>query len=179
MRGMGYSFVSGNLALDFAGTLRHRRTHPSDLLASPADLAAWAVDAGLLDEPPAASQATLSDAIALREAIYRLATRTGRGPDLDLVNAAAAREPVRVRLDPAGGLQRDGDIAAALALVARSAVELLGGHQPIHECEDPECTRLYVDTSRRGARRWCDMRGCGNRAKVAAFRSRRVRTGAG
>jgi len=42
----------------------------------------------------------------------------------------------------------------------------------IRQCGDPPCTRLFVDTSRARSRRWCDMAGCGNRAKVAGFRAR-------
>jgi predicted RNA-binding Zn ribbon-like protein len=42
----------------------------------------------------------------------------------------------------------------------------------LRECENADCTRLYVDTSRAGTRRWCGMSGCGNRAKVARFRER-------
>ncbi|MEU6657487.1 CGNR zinc finger domain-containing protein [Streptomyces sp. NPDC046821] len=42
----------------------------------------------------------------------------------------------------------------------------------IKECAAPRCTRLYVDRSHRGSRRWCDMTRCGNRAKAAAHRSR-------
>jgi predicted RNA-binding Zn ribbon-like protein len=39
-------------------------------------------------------------------------------------------------------------------------------------CSNPRCTRLFVDTSRAGNRRWCGMTECGNAAKVAAFRAR-------
>ncbi|TDD32304.1 hypothetical protein E1286_43750 [Nonomuraea terrae] len=66
------------------------------------------------------------------------------------------------------GVVRDGGLRAALSSVARAAVELLGGPQTalIRECEAAPCTRLYVDASHRRTRRWCDMRGCGNRAKA-------------
>jgi predicted RNA-binding Zn ribbon-like protein len=39
-------------------------------------------------------------------------------------------------------------------------------------CEGHVCTLLFVDRTRRRARRWCSMAVCGNRAKVAAFRKR-------
>ncbi|MFD0472659.1 CGNR zinc finger domain-containing protein [Nonomuraea thailandensis] len=71
-------------------------------------------------------------------------------------------------------MERGGDLRAALASTARAAAELLGGPQAelIRECEAAPCTRLYLDASHRRTRRWCDMRGCGNRAKAAAFRAR-------
>jgi predicted RNA-binding Zn ribbon-like protein len=73
------------------------------------------------------------------------------------------------------GLERTGTADAVVATIARAAVALLGGPDAarIRECGDDPCTRLFVDTSRAGSRRWCEMSGCGNRAKVAGFRARR------
>jgi predicted RNA-binding Zn ribbon-like protein len=42
----------------------------------------------------------------------------------------------------------------------------------VKACEGPACTLLFLDNTRRHARRWCSMSICGNRAKVAAFRAR-------
>ncbi|RVX42465.1 putative RNA-binding Zn ribbon-like protein [Nonomuraea polychroma] len=181
---MDFTFVSGNLGLDLAGTIGHRRSERIDLLATPADLARWTVAAGLLDTPPAVSDDDLHLAITLREAIYRLASaaRTG-GPfeaaDREVLNRAAEHPPATVRLGEAENLERAGDLRAALSSAARAAVELLGGPQAalIRECEAAPCTRLYIDASHRRTRRWCDMRGCGNRAKAAAFRARAQRQG--
>ncbi len=38
-------------------------------------------------------------------------------------------------------------------------------------CTAPRCDRVYVDTSRNGARRYCST-SCQNRVKTAAFRAR-------
>jgi predicted RNA-binding Zn ribbon-like protein len=53
-------------------------------------------------------------------------------------------------------------------------VALLGGEAAdrIRQCEGPPCAVLFVDTSRKGQRRWCSMSACGNRAKAAGFRAR-------
>ena len=200
---MPFTFVSGNLALDFAGTLRYRETGPEELLSSPARLGEWSVAAGLVDSPPQIGEAALARALAVREAVYRLArgavagaarrpqdvdlvnagrrpeevdlVNAGRPQDVDLVNAAAATPPVTAVLTP-GGLRRSGTADQIIATVARSAVALLGGPDAgrIRECEDGHCSRLFVDTSRAGSRRWCEMSGCGNRAKAAGFRARRA-----
>ncbi|MFB4275648.1 MULTISPECIES: CGNR zinc finger domain-containing protein [unclassified Nonomuraea] len=176
---MDFTFVSGNLGLDLAGTVGHRRGERIDLLAAPGDLARWTVAAGLLDTPPAVSDDDLARTVALREAIYRLASaaRTGapfEAADRETLNRAAGRAPASVLLGE-DGLERGGDLPAALSSTARAAAELLGGAQAalIRECEADPCTRLYIDASHRRTRRWCDMRGCGNRAKAAAFRARR------
>ena len=42
----------------------------------------------------------------------------------------------------------------------------------VKACEGHVCTLVFVDHTRRRARRWCSMAICGNRAKQAAHRSR-------
>jgi predicted RNA-binding Zn ribbon-like protein len=42
----------------------------------------------------------------------------------------------------------------------------------VKACEGPSCTLMFVDRTRRRARRWCSMAICGNRAKQAAHRDR-------
>ena len=175
---MAFTFVSGNLALDLAGTVKHRDTAPEDLLSSPMLLREWLAAAGLVDSPPLVSEAEFARALEVREAVYRLALATATGgrrsqDDADVINAAAAAAPVTVLLSPAG-LRREGTADAIVATLARAAVVLLGGPDAarIRECEDSLCTRLFVDASRAGSRRWCEMSGCGNRTKAAGFRAR-------
>jgi predicted RNA-binding Zn ribbon-like protein len=42
----------------------------------------------------------------------------------------------------------------------------------IRRCADARCPRVFLDSTRNGRRRWCDMATCGNRAKAARFRAR-------
>jgi predicted RNA-binding Zn ribbon-like protein len=42
----------------------------------------------------------------------------------------------------------------------------------VKACEGASCTLMFVDHTRRKARRWCTMAVCGNRAKQAAHRDR-------
>jgi predicted RNA-binding Zn ribbon-like protein len=177
--GRMFTFISGNRGLDFAGTVLTRVRDHEDLLRTPADLSHWVVAAGLLDSPPHCTSAQLADGIVLREAIYRLAKsaaegETGAEADRATVNAAAEGALPHIALTGRDGVSRTGDLRAALTAVARAAVELLGTPERdlVKECGRPDCTRLYVDTSRGQSRRWCEMGRCGNRAKSAAFRSR-------
>jgi predicted RNA-binding Zn ribbon-like protein len=175
-----FVFVSGDLALDFAGTLKWRRSAPEELLATPADAAHWAVAAGVLTSAPPLSTADLEALVALRELVYRLATAAieGRpgvpGRDLRALNAAAAGPPPGVSLTT-GGIRRAGGAAQVGTAVAVAAIELLGGPSIalVRECALLECTRLFVDRSRAGNRAWCGMEECGNRVKAAAYRARR------
>ncbi|MGK8521205.1 CGNR zinc finger domain-containing protein [Nocardia asteroides] len=172
-----FTFVSGNLALDFAGTVKARSTTFDDGLVTPTALAEWIVAAGLLDHPPHSDADTLARAVRLREAVYRTALAATQGSafadtDRRTVNEFAVGAPPAVALRADGTVDRSGDADAALAAIARSAIELLGSTALLKQCGRPACTRLYVDTSRGGSRRWCDMTLCGNRAKSAAFRAR-------
>ncbi|MFI7445818.1 CGNR zinc finger domain-containing protein [Nonomuraea indica] len=176
---MSFVFVSGNLALDFMGTLKWRRSTPEELLATPADLARWAVEAGVTTEEPAVDAAELRRLRALREAVYRLVTGAMEGrpwpqDDLRVVNEEAGGAPPRVSLSPAG-LVRSGDAGAVASSVACSAAELLSelGELRVRECARPECTRVFIDRSRSGNRQWCGMEECGNRIKAASYRSRK------
>ncbi|MET7462910.1 ABATE domain-containing protein [Nonomuraea sp. NPDC005501] len=178
---MSFVFVSGDLALDLAGTLKWRRSEPEELLRTPADLARWAVEAGVLTEEPALDVADLRRLRALREAVYRLATHGMQGlpwpgDDLRLVNEEAGGTPARMSLTPSG-VARTGDAGAVAADVARSAVRLLGGIDAlrVRECGREACTRVFVDRSRAGNRQWCGMEECGNRVKAANYRSRKSR----
>ena len=60
--------------------------------------------------------------------------------------------------------------------VAQSAADLLTSADRmarVRLCAGEDCGWLFLDSSKRGARRWCRMSECGNRAKVRRFRERR------
>jgi predicted RNA-binding Zn ribbon-like protein len=165
--------------LDFLATVAERGTTDFEYLRRPEDLAAWAVEARVLSGPVRVTPGDLAGAVALREAMYRLLDaaldRVSPSPeDRDLVNAAARRAlPVR-QLTGSGVVLRTGTVGAVLALLAADCLELYDSPdlQLLSRCDDPRCTRLYLDRSRGGRRRWCDMKGCGDRAKAAAYRRR-------
>ena len=68
-----------------------------------------------------------------------------------------------------------GTVAQALSSVARDAIDLLSGPliAQVRSCAGPDCTILFIDTSRPGTRRWCSMEACGNQAKSAGLRQQR------
>jgi predicted RNA-binding Zn ribbon-like protein len=175
-----FKFRGGHLALDLPATLTGRlRSEQRDLLASPADLARWLVAAGLVARKPAASDDDLRQARTLREALYRLAVARISGEpyaarDRAIVNRFAATPPPAPRLERDGMSWRREGVPTLLAVIARSAVELFGCETSgrIRRCSGEGCATLFVDNSRSGHRKWCSMAGCGNKAKVASFRSK-------
>jgi predicted RNA-binding Zn ribbon-like protein len=177
---VAFDLIADRLALDFVATVSERGTTNLERLATPADLADWIEQADLLDRRLLITDAQLKEAKKLREAIYATVTAwTREASPADrqrrIVNAAAAISPPTVALTRDGRVQRDGDFGSALALLARDAIDLADSADLalVRWCADPFCTRAFVDRSRGHRRRWCGMRGCGDRAKAAAYRRRR------
>ncbi|MFC4561100.1 CGNR zinc finger domain-containing protein [Nocardiopsis mangrovi] len=175
---MAFAFVSGDPALDLAGTVGSRRDDPADLLAAPADLERWVAECDGLPDRVTANAAAFTAALSLREAVYRLALDRVLGrpfdPDsLAIINKAAAGPVPRVELSDAG-LRTSGDLSDVLSHLARSAITVLADPAAhLKECSRPGCTRIYLDRSRGARRTWCGMDACGNRMKAAAYRARK------
>lgn len=175
-----FHFKSGRPSLDFVATVGERWRRSFERLREPADLGRWCTEAGLLERTPTVDDPLLARARTLREAIYRTAKLAGEGSadpaDVATINDWAARPPLAPALGPDRAIRWSASdpAAAALATLARDAVDLIGGPfaTRVRECASDQCALLFVDLSRPGRRRWCSMDGCGNRAKTAAYRRR-------
>lgn len=174
-----FAFVSGNLALDFVGTRKWRRSEPEEGLPDAAALDYWLRQSPAGPAVPPLSADDFERAIALREAIYSAVASTIEGAaaddaDVRLINAIAA-EPPAVPAFSAGGRFITATPSQALSTIARAGIDSLVAPNVglVRECGRDECTRLYVDRSRGARRAWCGMDECGNRMKAAAYRARR------
>jgi len=60
---------------------------------------------------------------------------------------------------------------AMLWPITRAAADLLASSDlaQVRACSSPTCQWLFLDTSKNHHRRWCNMKVCGNRAKVRKF----------
>lgn len=171
----GFRFRGGHVALDLAATLAARlKEQPRELLERPADLNRWLVSSGIAGSSPRASEDDVELARELREAIYGLVSGRPSSAARATLNAVAALRPARPKLSASGQLVMEGSAREYLATIAGLAVELLGSPERarIRQCEGEGCALLFLDLSRSGARRWCSMSGCGNRAKAREFRKR-------
>lgn len=170
--------MSGDPALDLAGTVRSRREEPVDVLAAPPDLERWVAQCDALPDRVAADAATFESALSLREAIYHLALdrvleRPFDAGSLAILNDTATGPVPTLELGDAG-LRISGDLAAVLSHIARSAIAVLADPDAcLKECGRDGCTRIYLDRSRGARRTWCGMDECGNRVKAAAYRARK------
>jgi len=154
-----------------------------ELLAGPEQLVAWLAEHDLLagERDVRASQADVRRAVELREAL-RAHLFAHHGDPLaegaaETLDAASRRARLTVRftgpdetaVEPeAGGV--DGAVGRLLAIIAQ-AIEY-GTWQRLKACPAETCQWAFYDTSRNRSAVWCDMRVCGNRAKVRGFRER-------
>ena len=182
-----FHFETGRPCLDFVATVGDRTHLAFDRWRTPADLARWCVEAGILKMAPVLGTQHLKRARTLREAIYRTidAIRAGsrlKQGDIKKLNVYAARPALAPQLDRDGRAIQwtfSDPIDAVLSTIARDAIALVSSAdlERIRKCAATSCSVLFLDTSRPGQRRWCSMNRCGNRMKKTTYRER-LRTNA-
>jgi predicted RNA-binding Zn ribbon-like protein len=165
--------------LDLLGTLSDRGSADVERLRPWRDVEGWVRGTGVHIDDLDGDDADVPRVRALREALYGLVTARMAGAvpadaDRRTVNASAAAGVLTPQLTGAGEVSWTGGLEGLLGAVARDGLDLLASPdlRVLRECADPHCTRLFVDRSRGGRRRWCGMKGCGDRAKAAAYRRR-------
>jgi predicted RNA-binding Zn ribbon-like protein len=186
------------LWLEFVNTDAAAQASHGDLLRDFEALLAWLTGAGALDEEraagirrrallqPAAAAASLVDARRVRASLRVLAERGNSSTRVcddavTEINRVLGRSAGTRRLDRQhdGGFARafvpTGDAFAGLMIpIVESAADALvsGELLRVRRCADARCHRVFVDTTKNGQRRWCDMGTCGNRAKAARHRAK-------
>jgi len=148
--------------------------------SSPADMATWMAERGLLPAGRRLTDRDLAEARALRDALRDvLAANAGHanGPEARRrLDRIAARYPVRIRLNGGARLDADGGagIAPALARLLGTTYDsmTLGTWERLKVCRNDECAWAFYDHSRNHSGAWCTMAVCGNRIKGRTFRQR-------
>ena len=192
-----FELTGGALPLDFVNTLDERRGTPRELLTDPARLLDWSEQVELISPDMRdrieswakansdKASAKLNQVTAARETMFAL-----------LAAQASRSRPPKDALRALDGLRRAADEARCLVSgegiyawrytddrdgfgvirwpIVHAAADLLVGGEAgrIKLCEGSTCAWAFLDTSRRGNRRWCDMSVCGNRAKVRRHRAK-------
>ena len=193
--------LGGRLCLDFVNTLDWRGTDsPQEFLNAYPDLVIWSRHAGICSQlqerklnqmaeaSTALAQDTLSQALGLRETIYRLfmaeiAYRNPLKEDLVIFNkvlSRALKDSKIKRITYGYAWDRTGNQSRLdwiLNPIIHSAADVLVSDErkKIKACADSACGWLFIDLSRNRSRRWCDMQDCGNRAKVSRFYKKRIK----
>ena len=191
----GFLFVGNHLALDFLNTRLVLAGSPKELLPDVGALVRWLVASGLLTRPKGKALAKkwkdspeaavlLRELLKFREPLRAVVVRQEAG--FPVSNAfiaelnsllkqhpgviALQREGEKLGLETAFELEKPDDVWAPIAI---AVAELLSDVSParLRKCE--ACIVHFLDTSKKGSRRWCSMNICGNRIKVAAYQRRK------
>ncbi|TNE55545.1 MAG: hypothetical protein EP344_13150 [Bacteroidetes bacterium] len=183
------SLDGGWLCLDFVNTVSARRPEQgTEYLNTWSDFQLWVRRVGLFAEPEwftwqALPESNIEEVRAFREVLYELfehVTRTGAldPGHLDNFNSLLHEVYPHTQLClTENGLQRGVSDAPhperPLWLIALSAEALLLGDRMnrVKACDN--CGWLFLDTSKNGTRRWCNMQTCGSQIKARAYYHRK------
>jgi len=190
----GFLFLGNQLALDFLNTRPVLDSEPVELLADFGALLRWFRAADLISPAEATNlerqwgdsgraKRALQDIRELRERLRKEVITWERGDAIhpttvDTLNRLMAEHAMLTRLK-AAGRESSTELYFAprqpedlLAPLAHSAATLFARveHTRIRKCA--QCVLHFLDTSKKGTRRWCSMQLCGNRHKVAAYAAR-------
>jgi predicted RNA-binding Zn ribbon-like protein len=190
----GFLFVGNQLVLDFLNTRPVQNGEPMELLPDFPALLRWFQAASLLTSREVANlqqqwgqsiraRQVLETMRALRERLRKeiLSWEDGGAvhhSTADELNRLMAEHPMRTRLEEKGPSpstelwfepRHPEDLYAPLA---HSAALLFANvdRNRVRKCG--QCVLHFHDTSKKGTRRWCSMKLCGNRLKVAAYAAR-------
>jgi predicted RNA-binding Zn ribbon-like protein len=179
-------FVGDNLAINFINTRRMVGEQLTDTLQSDGDVKAWL---NRLKVPVAKGTLPFEEGLLLRKAreLREIALaavedrKSGKKPSLAKLNrflgnslshsALTTDDARNIRVTRVYGKET---LEAFLAPVAEAIAVLLseGDFDLVRHCEGNACVLWFYDRTKSHRRRWCTSAGCGNRAKVAAFRAR-------
>jgi predicted RNA-binding Zn ribbon-like protein len=191
----GFLFVGNQLALDFLNTKPVLAEGPKELLPDVDALIRWLLASGILigekgkalarkwSRTPQAA-VFLRGLLKFRERLRATVIRQEAGGSVS--NAfiaelnsllkqhpgiiALQRKRNRLGLATAFKPEQPSDVWAPIAI---AVAELLSDISPwrVRKCEG--CIVHFLDTSKKGSRRWCSMNICGNKIKVAAYQQRK------
>jgi predicted RNA-binding Zn ribbon-like protein len=199
-------FVGGDSSLDLVNTVDWTAAGPvKERLADYQRVVTWAKGSGVINRSEAEdlSRAARDRPRAAQNAYLR--ARWGRWVLQRLFTSLAQGRPSSLALDEFNGLRREAAAHLALVLSARSAeplewrasrsddldlvlwrvmraAELLLTSEDVARlrvCAGPDCGWIYVDRSRNGLRRWCEMQTCGTQEKSRRRTARRRTADAG
>lgn len=194
-------FVAGHPALDLVNTVTGRNATPRDWLDGYAALIDWArlgdhfrsanltTLSRMAAAQPTRAAVALDDIKRLREALCRSIYAIVRGEGFDPRDRAAIEHAHRAAMQAASfEWSREGcritwtPSASGLELIKHvvvvEALRLLADldRDRLRICPGDNCGWVFLDSSRNGHRRWCDMATCGNVAKARRHYAR-TRTG--
>ncbi|WP_459500453.1 CGNR zinc finger domain-containing protein [Bacillus sp. C1] len=184
-----FPLISGNLSLDLVNTALVRRGQRQDLLITHEDLLEWlhVIKENLsfwnettLKEIQERITLVVSRILDVRKVLRTqfelIADQHEISEDfITYLEKQVEKSPFIYRLTkhrllpiPVGKIED-----MLISLIAFDALTLIAENKLISlkRCSNPDCVLLFIDKS--GKRKWCSMKICGNRKKVAKFQHRK------
>jgi len=194
-----FQLLAEHVVLDLVNTLdfRFRPSGAEELLNRYADLLRFLEQAGVLsadqarmlkESGGAEERGRVLDAVkGLRETLAAIFYRRVEG-EAPLAVSMEKLEGYLREMDQQKKLKWDGDVPEwawtnaaddvriPLWLLEEAVGDLLNSPavEKVGRCCSADCGWLFVDTSKNHTRRWCNMKGCGNRMKARRHQARRA-----
>lgn len=187
-----FEHIGGHELIDLVNTEIIKNGQKVDLIKNQESLFFWMLDIGLItNESVLFSQTSeaplLEEVRAFRQQMRQmLVAITNRQPipqtTIDSINRLLTHWQGQPRLIKHEGefihkmthqFTNPNQLLAQLGYVAAhflANVEL----KYVKRCNNSECIRYFLDTSRNHSRRWCSMQGCGNRHKARVHYARKT-----
>ena len=190
----GFLFLGNQLALDFVNTRPLVNGELTEMLPDFSALLRWFVAAELLSPRVATAfekkwghsaraQPVVEGMRELRERLRKQILSWEKGDAIhpsmvSELNQLMKEQPMLTRLQAQGAApamelwfdpREPEDLFAPLA---HSAAMLFANADRSRVRKCGQCVLRFLDTSKKGTRRWCSMQLCGNRLKVAAYAAR-------
>lgn len=184
-----FPLISGNLSLDLVNTELVRRGQRHDLLVAEADVLEWLdimkeatllLNEQLLVGVKEKSRQVLVSILEMRTVLREQFESIADGQPISdefiiylekkIEKAPFTYKFINQKLSP----QPVGKIEdVLLSFIAFDGLTLMEQNKLglLKRCSNPDCVLLFIDES--GRRKWCSMKICGNRKKVATFQQQK------
>ncbi|WP_199806746.1 CGNR zinc finger domain-containing protein [Streptomyces sp. NRRL F-5727] len=193
---MRFGHIAGDRMLDLVNTVAWRLGGPerAEALKTFSDVVDWCLESDLLGPDEAAALRDLADrdaaaaerererVVEARERAYAILFEGDAEAARHLADmyraAIAAADLVRAG-DRWQWRDRDTDLGLPGHRIVRGLVALTQREDldRLHQCEDATCGWVYLDTSPRRNRRWCNTKDCGDRNRSRAYYARQKAKG--
>lgn len=190
-----FEWIGGALPLDFVNTVSWSPDGlAEERLGCFEDLADWAVEAGIVPRSegprlrrrartdPRAAAGALRSAHRLRALLQSTFAAAADGRRLPPATLAELNQSLAGALRGLSLAQEAGDwtlalhgrrpgLGSMLPPIVWQAAQLLVSEdrRRLKRCASHHCGWVFLDRSRNGSRRWCDMKVCGNNEKARRF----------
>ncbi|MDQ0232466.1 CGNR zinc finger domain-containing protein [Metabacillus malikii] len=181
-----FPLLSGHISMDLVNTEIVRRGHRYNILENGDDLCDWLNCMTTIHpyihrlwskncEIEELLERLLEIRQMLRETFESIADGHGISNEfIDYLETNIKEAPFTFKLiqNKLVAIPQGNTINAIKSLIAYDALKLIGENKlkKVKKCLNPDCVLLFIDEG--GRRKWCSMKICGNRQKVARYQKK-------